>query len=110
VFESIEGDNTGIFQLTIRWVYLALAVLVDLTSLYTYLFPGSTRDEYFENFMLAGLTWVASLILSTPVFLYVFWQLVNHRRPMFWGIALLVAALPILTILVYFFYDLWFAG
>jgi|GEM_PF-6811754 len=29
---------------------------------------------------------------------------------MFWGIALVVATLPIIMMFVYFFYDLWFAS
>jgi hypothetical protein len=95
----------------IRVIYLMLAAAVDLTVLYVDLFPGTTRDERFERGMFGMLMLPVSLILSIPVFLYVFWKLVNHeKRPMFWGIALVVATLPIIMMFVYFFYDLWFAS
>jgi hypothetical protein len=97
--ESVENNHTNIFQLTIRVVFLLLAVAVDLGVLYISVYPGSTKDESFARFVTGSILLWVSLILSAAVFPYVVWKLVKRERPTFWGIALAIAALPMLVML-----------
>lgn len=97
MFEPIEKGQTDIFRLTIRIAYLLIAIFVDAGFLYVALFPGSTRDERSLRFLTGFLLLIASLILSAPVLPYVVWRWIKHERPVFWVIALLIAAIPILA-------------
>ena len=83
-----------------RIAYLVVAVLFDIGSLSAVFDPGKTKEEQFGSFLLGGLTFMGSLILSVSVFPYVVWKLAKRERPVFWCIALLVAAFPILLLLV----------
>jgi len=99
MFEPLEKDQTNIFSLTLRIVYLLLAIAVDLGVLYVTIFTGSTRDEMFSRGVTGMLLLLVSLVLSAPVFPYVVWKLIRYERPIFWGIALLIAAVPVLLFL-----------
>ena len=99
MFELIEKDHTDVFRLTIRIVYLLLASAIDLGVLYLVIFPGASKEEMFSDFLFGTLLLIASLVLAAPVFLYLVWKLVKRERPIFWGIALLIAALPMLMFL-----------
>jgi len=72
---------------------------VDLGVLYVSVYPGSTKDESFARFVTGSILLWVSLILSVPVFPYVVWKLVKRERPTFWGIALVIAAFPMLIVL-----------
>ena len=80
-------------------MFLLLAVAVDLGVLYVSLYPGSTKDESFARFATGAILLWISLILPAPVFPYVVWKLVKRERPTFWGIALVIAAFPMLIVL-----------
>ena len=99
MFESIEKDHSDIFRLTIRITYLLIAVGVDIGVLYVAFSPGSTKEERFGRFLTGALLLSVSVVLSAPVLPYVVWKLVKHKRPLFWGIALLIAAIPILMLI-----------
>jgi hypothetical protein len=84
-----------------RMIFLALAVLIDIGSLYLVLYPGNTKGEQFVRFGLSSLLLIGSMVLSAPVFPYVVWKLVKHERPIFWAIALITAAFPMLLMLIF---------
>ena len=100
MFTTVEKDSNNMFGLTIGIVYLAIAFAVDLGAFYVTLFPGSSSEERFARGMTGMLMILLSAVLCAPLFPYVVWKLVKHERPTFWGIALLIAAVPILEILV----------
>lgn len=95
MFETIESDRPGLLQIAIRIVYLLLTVALDLSILYVAIFPGTTTDEMKGRGMTGMLLMMMSLIFVLPVVPYVVWKLVKRERPIFWGVALVIAAMPI---------------
>jgi hypothetical protein len=97
---DIKKDLARVIRLSARIVYLALAISIAIGSLYIVVFPGTTNDEQFERFMIWSLLLWASILLSAPVFPYVVWKLAKRERPIFWGVALVIAMVPMLELLV----------
>jgi hypothetical protein len=99
MFEPIEKDRSHIHRLGFRLSYLTIAAVVNVLFLYFSLFPRNMpvgyMDFVFGIFMLS-----LSLVLSAPVFPYVVWRLVKRERPIFWSIALFVAALPLIQVFI----------
>ncbi|MEO6655228.1 MAG: hypothetical protein ABIO36_04030 [Pyrinomonadaceae bacterium] len=82
-----------------RIAYLVVAVLVDIGCLSVIFDPGKTKEEGFGSFLLGVLTLVLSAALSAPVFPHVVWKWIKRERPVFWTVALIVAAFPMLFLL-----------
>ncbi len=89
----------------LRTAYVTVAVVIDIVSIWIYFDFGSTKDERLISFGVAILLWGCSAALSLPVAIWVIYKWANHDRPIFWTIALFIAALPILIVLVSFFVD-----
>ncbi len=90
MFESddpVEKKQIAPFQLSVRVVYLLLAVSIILANFYFIAFPGSTKDERFERFMFWGLSLYLSAFLAAPVLLFLFWKLIKGETDRFWTIA-----------------------
>ena len=80
-----------------KTTYVVLALLIDAGCTSAVLFdPGRPREERFGNFLFGTMMLMLSLVLSAPLFPYVVWKLVKHEWPVFWGIALLIAAFPMI--------------
>jgi hypothetical protein len=99
MFKPIEKDQPSIFNWTMRIVFFVLTGLIDIGVLYAAFIPTTTREERFNSFALFEFLLMVSLVFSVPVFPYVVWKLVKHERPVFWGIALIVAGFPVLLML-----------
>lgn len=104
---SEEKQEFRPFQLAVRIIFLAVAVPSVLINVYLLIFPGTTRDQQFERFMLWGLLLYLSVFLSGMVLLFLVWKLVKGETSKFWNFAFLIAAYPIIQTILIFLWDLF---
>ena len=88
----------------IRGLYLTTVSVLAICSFLIDLFPGTTREEirYRGINGLGGLALMASMALAAPLIPYLFWKLFVRRDiPIFWGIAFLIAASPLILMFLF---------
>jgi hypothetical protein len=86
-----------IFIRTGQVIYMIIAGLVNLAFLSFYSDPPGTPNQLRDNdFRLAKMFLVFSVILSVPVAIIVVRKLAKHERPISWHIVLAVTAFPLL--------------
>jgi hypothetical protein len=106
VDESQEQKQLHPFQLSLRIIFLAITGASVITNLYLLLFPGATRDEQFERFMIWSLLVYLSIFMSAPVLLFLFWKLLKGETSLFWNIGFVIASFPIWEMVIFFIWGL----